>query len=230
MFFNWFRSKKCPNCNKQWSWDGYKCIRCGYIEKLSKKSPVLSSEIMDLFDPVTHSPQEIYCQKELIPENPGVYAWYFDTLFGNSFVSNTVPGFITIEIDSSHTREWFLLYIGIAGKREGRTLRDRIYGDHLNQNSAGSTLRQTLAALLWSEICLNPLKQLNGDNEKQKLNHWIFQHARVAWLKSDNPGKVEKLMIKEFGRYFHLNIQGNKNNPRRKELKQLRKNWRKAGK
>ncbi len=184
---------------------------------------------MDFFDPKTYNPQDLYYKKQLIPERPGVYAWYFDNHFGTYFVHNN-QSVIRIDLDSVPGKEWFLLYIGIAGKKKGRTLRDRIYGDHLNQNSTGSTLRHSLASLLWQEINLNPVMQLNGDNEKQKLNRWIFQHARVAWIENDNPEKIEKVMLKEFGNYLLFNIQDNKNNPYSKELQRLRKSWKKSGK
>jgi len=228
MVFNWLRkTTPCPNCDSQW--DGYRCIRCGYIKKLSRRKSGLLEQIMDLFDPVMHSPEEIYHKKHLIPEAPGVYAWYFDNHFGTYFTDNT-QSVITIALDSAPIKEWFLLYIGIAGKKRGRTLRDRIFGDHLNKNSAGSTLRQSLAALLWSEINLNPVMQLNGENEKQKMNRWLFQHARVSWIETSKAEKIEKSMLRNFGCNLRFNIKGNKSNPCRKELKRLRKSWRKAGK
>ncbi len=220
------KTTTCPNCYLQWSWDGYKCIHCGYIKKLAKRKQELLKQIMNLFDPQKHDPYELYHKKDLIPESPGIYAWYFDNHFGDYFIHRS-QSVITIELDSVHIRDWFLLYIGIAGEKRGRTLRDRIYGDHLNQNSAGSTLRQSLAALLWQEIDLNPAMQLNGENEKQKLNQWIFQHARIAWVDIYKPEIIEKLMLKEFGHLLRFNIKDNKENPYRKELKWLRENWRK---
>jgi len=227
MVLNWFRkTKPCPNCDSQW--DGYRCFHCGYIKKLAKRRSELLAQIMDLFDPVTHSPEEIYHKKHLIPEAPGVYAWYFDNHFGTYFTANT-PSPRQIVLDSAPIKEWFLLYIGIAGKKRGRTLRNRIV-DHLNQNSEGSTLRQSLAALLWQEIDLNPPMQLNGENEKQKLNRWIFQHARVSWVETSEAEKIEKLLLRNFGCNLRFNIKGNKSNPCRKELKRLRRIWRKAGK
>ena len=226
MVFNWFRkTTPCPNCNSQW--DGHRCFRCGYIKRLSRRKSRLL--IMDLFDPITHSPEEIYNRTQLIPETPGVYAWYFDNHFGTYFTANT-PSPRKIVLDSAANKDWYLLYIGIAGRKRGRTLRDRIFGEHLNQNSAGSTLRQSLAALLWQEINLTPAMQLNGENEKLKLNRWIFQHARVSWVETSEAEKIEKLMLRNFGCNLRFNIKGNKSNPCSKELKRLRKSWRKAGK
>ncbi|MGA1979067.1 MAG: GIY-YIG nuclease family protein [Sedimentisphaerales bacterium] len=217
--FNWFKkTKTCPNCHLDSGWDGHKCVHCGYIESLAKKKTELLTQVMDLFDPKIYNLQDIYYTKQLIPERLGVYAWYFDNLFDTYFAHNNQS---VIRIDP----KWFLLYIGIA---EYRTLRDRIHGDHLNQNSEGSTLRQSLAALLWKDIDLDASKQLNGENEKMKLNNWIFHHAVVAWTETDKPEVVENLMLHEFGHLLYLNIENNKKNPNRKILKQLRKLWRKG--
>ncbi|TKJ34654.1 MAG: hypothetical protein CEE38_17440 [Planctomycetes bacterium B3_Pla] len=227
MVFNWFRKTTlCPSCDSQW--DGNRCFRCGYIKKLSGRQSRLLEQIKAFFDPVTHSPEEIYNRNQLIPQAPGVYAWYFDNHFGTYFTVNT-PSPQKIVLDSAANRDWYLLYIGIAGKKRGRTLRDRI-GDHLNQNSEGSTLRQSLAALLGPEIKLNSAMQLNGENEKQKLNRWIFQHARVSWVRTSKAERIEELMIRNFGGNLRFNIKGNKSNTCRKELQRLRKSWRKAGK
>jgi hypothetical protein len=228
MFFGWFRKKttNCPNCKIKW--DGIKCIRCGYLIKLRKK-PELLTPIMDLFDPKDQSPQELYCEKELIPESTGVYAWYFDNNFGSYFTHKSQSD-IKFQLNSANVQNWYLLYVGVAGKKEGRTLRDRIYSEHLNQNSKGSTLRQTLASLLWKDIHLIPAMQLNGENEKQKLNNWMFQHARVSWTETTKPELIEELILKYFGCYLRFNIKDNKSNICRKEIARLRKCWRKAGK
>ena len=175
-------------------------------------------QIRNLFYPKIYEPYLLYREKQIIPERLGVYAWYFDNLFDTYFAHNNQS---VIRIDP----KWFLLYIGIA---KDRTLRDRIHGDHLNQNSEGSTLRQSLAALLWKDIDLDASKQLNGENEKMKLNNWIFHHAVVAWTETDKPEVVENLMLHEFGHLLYLNIENNKKNPNRKILKQLRKLWRKG--
>ncbi|HUW18895.1 MAG TPA: hypothetical protein VMW16_06295 [Sedimentisphaerales bacterium] len=230
--FNWFKkSKTCPNCHLDSSWDGHKCIRCGYIENLAKKKPALLAQVMDLFDPKTYNPQDLYYKKQLIPERPGVYAWYFDHYFSTLFHESPEPkvDFIELDIDRWGTKKWFLLYVGVAGEKKERTLRDRIFGDHLNKNSKGSTFRQTLAALLYDELGLDPKKQLKGEDEKSKLNKWIFKHSKVAWVETDNPEKVESIMFEEFGQFLYFNIKGNRKNRFRKKLEHLRKYWRKSG-
>ena len=182
---------------------------------------------MDFFDPKTYNPYDLFYKKQLIPKNPGVYAWYFDNHFDTYFDHNN-QSLINVVLDSVEGKKWFMLYIGIAGRKKGRTLRDRIYGEHLNQNSKGSTLRHSLAALLWSDIGLNASKQLNGMCEKTKLNNWIFCHAKVAWTETDEPEVIENLMLHKFGHLLPLNIDNNKNNPHQEILKKLRKSWKKG--
>jgi hypothetical protein len=216
---------------------------CGFIKRLEerkRKSFIMSlftantkgvlEQIMKLFDPKTYNPYDLYHQKQLIPEISGVYAWYFnyyfDTLFNWASTVNT--DFLKIDMEPKVSDGWYLLYIGIAGKKEGRTLRDRIYDEHLKQNSEGSTFRQTLAALLYEQLNLDPRKQLNGDLEEMKLNRWIFDHAKVAWIETDTPEKIEKIMLREYGQYLYFNLQDNRKNPSIKKLKLLRKAWRKG--
>jgi GIY-YIG catalytic domain-containing protein len=209
---------ECPNCKQEWSWDKYKCFNCGYITDLPEN---LLNCTMSLFNPNLQEPVKIYFDNKLIPKSPGIYAWYSDVYIGGS----GLPAQIRLGSNSNNNEDWCLFYIGIAGEKKGRTLRDRIYKEHLNQNSKGSTVRQSLAALLWQDIGLNPKKKLNGEEEKKKLNNWIFHHARVAWVVTENPVKLEKLMLREFGERLRLNIKNNKANPFLKDLKKLRKLW-----
>jgi len=176
-------------------------------------------------------PRLLYDNKNNIPDKPGVYGWYFDSylfdkLFDDASKADFAQNSIKIEIPwAAINKEYYLMYIGIAGKN-GRTLRERIYEDHLNQNSEGSTLRQSLAALLYDDIGLDPQKQLNGKEERTRLNCWIFEHARVAWRTIDAPEPVETEFIKRYGKVLPLNIEKNKYNPWGKKLEALRNDWR----
>lgn len=223
---------ECPKCSLSDYWmDGNKCIWCGYIHRLAVKDKNTCKLIQDLFKPTLYDPLQIFLGTQAVPTSPGFYGWFFDKSMvdilkkikpDNYFIE---PGGI-----SEPVRDWFLLYVGIAGKKKGRTLQDRIHGDHLKQNSKGSTLRQSLAALLWKRIGLEPKLQLNKWEEKVKLNHWMYENARVTWVNTDTPQKIEKVFLKEFGEYLPLNLQENKANPYAKELKRLRKVWRNGGK
>jgi hypothetical protein len=175
-------------------------------------------------------PMLLYTNKNNIPDKPGVYGWYFDSylfdkLFDDASKADFAQNAIKIEMPGVVSKEYYLMYIGITE----RTLRERIYNEHLNANSKASTFRQSLAALLYDDIGLDPRKQLNGKEEITRLNSWIFEHARVAWITIDNPEPVEIEFIKRYGKVLPLNIDDNDYNPWRKKLKALRKNWRAFG-
>jgi len=222
--------RECPKCSLSDYWDGAKCISCGYIHKLAAKDENTSKLIRALFQPSLYDPHRIFIGSERVPQSPGLYGWFFGKSLVNMLKKiKSDSYFIEPDGTSEPEKDWFLLYIGIAGKKKGRTLQDRIHGEHLNQNSKGSTLRQSLAALLWEIIRLDPRKQLNGLDEKAKLNLWMFENARVTWLNVEKPQKIEKIVLKEFGEYLPFNLQENKANPYRKEFMRLRKVWRKGG-
>ncbi len=226
-----FSSKKqaiseCPECFQSAYWDDDKCIWCGYIHNLVIKDENASKLIQALFQPSLYHPHNIFIGSKRVPQSPGLYGWFFGKSLVDILKGIKYKNLIRPVRTSKPERDWILLYIGIAGKKKGRTLQDRIHGEHLNQNSEGSTLRQSLAALLWKKINLDPKQQLNGVDEKSKLNLWMFENARVTWLNTENPQKIEKVFLKEFGEYLPLNLQDNKANPYRKEIKKLRKAWR----
>jgi len=219
----------CPKCCRYGKWDGIKCGRCGYDIQLAKINPQLSGQILYFRNPVLYEPEQIYQSKDLVPDEPGVYGWYYNYSFENLFDEVSKPLFVQNRITvSSDNKEYSLMYIGIAGKTEkNRSLRDRIYDDHLIQNSEGSTVRQSLAALLYDKIGLDPRKQLNGEEERTKLNSWIFRYAKVAWITCEDPESVETELFKIYGKILPLNLKGNeKTNPCYTKLSDLRKNWR----
>lgn len=222
----------CPNCTTKQYWIKDKCLRCGYVYKLSMKNDQISFFIQKLFKPILYDPQDIFIGVKSVPLMPGLYAWYFDKSLLEIFIDKKSKHYFIIPSNNlTHSvREWYLLYIGIAGKKNGRTLQDRIYTEHLNQNSKGSTLRQTLCAILWNKINLDPAQQLNTVDEKLKLTRWMFKNARVAWIEIEKPEKLENIMLDTFGECLPFNLKGNKANPYLKEIKRLRRVWRKGGK
>lgn len=157
-------------------------------------------------------------EPHIIPSEPGIYGWWFDGSFSHL-------------CDGTHARDGFhLLYVGIAPSappREGvksRTIRDRLL-NHCRGPLATSTLRRTLAALLKSEEQLaidrtaSGKSQMSGEDEA-KLTGWMTQHARITWLTTPQPWKVETELL-ESGPRLPLNIRGS-SDPYRTELRQLR--------
>jgi hypothetical protein len=221
----------CPVCCRRCELDKDKCEHCGYDMKLDR------TEIEQYFrNPVLYAPKRLYYEKNLIPNKPGVYGWYFCDLFENELFddeskANFIQDAIKIEVPQIPNEDYLLIYrlmyIGIAKEQ---TLRERIHDKHLNEDSEHSTLRQSLAALLGKKIGLNRRKQLKGEEEKDKLNSWIFDNAMVAWITLDNPKSVETKFIKQHGMILPLNLQENKEyNPCYKNLSAKRKKWRSLG-
>jgi hypothetical protein len=220
----------CPVCCRRGELDD-KCEHCGYDMKLDR------TEIEQYFiNPVLYAPKRLYDENNLIPNKPGVYGWYFCDLFENELFddeskTNFIRDAIKIEVPQIPNEDYLLvyrlMYIGIA---KDETLRNRIYKKHLKANSENSTLRKSLAALLYDKIGLDPQKQLNGEVEKNKLNSWIFENAKVAWITLDNPKSVETKFIEQHGKILPLNLQENEEyNPCYKNLSAKRQKWRSLG-
>lgn len=200
----------CPFCSRTGKWDGNRCEYCGYdmiLRQINFEQYFRNS--------VLYAPKQLFENKELIPDKPGVYGWYFCHLFDKLFVDDASKADFTnkaIKMDvpqisnENYSLKYLLMYIGIAGRTKGRTLRDRIYDEHLKQNTVGSTVRHSLAALLYDNISLDPRDQLCSKEEKDKLNAWIFDNARVAWLIYDDPEPIETEFIRLHGHILPLNV------------------------
>ena len=224
----------CPKCCRYGGWNGTHCHRCWYDIVLAKKNPAILNQVFKLLKPTFHPLEQLYNQKELIPDQPGFYAWFFNHYFQKLFSDNSSVFKTLYEIEDRQiaNKQWTLLYIGIAGKNQNRTLRYRIYDDHLKQNSDGSTLRQSLSAMLWEEIDLDPKKQLKTPEEKDKLNQWMYDNARVTWIESDAPESAEDIIIDHYGQYLPMNIEKNNNSVIKSvkdKLSSLRKEWKHGG-
>ena len=176
-----------------------------------------------------HFPRLLYDDNNNIPDKPGIYGWYFSYLFDKLFDDASKADFaqnaLKIETPQEPHKEYYLMYIGITEK----SLRNRIYDKHLYGNSEDSTLRQSLAALFYDDIRLDPRKQLTGEEERTRLNSWIFEYARVAWITIDAPKPVEREFIKRYGKVLPLNLENNDYNPWGDNLRALRKKWRAFG-
>lgn len=90
------------------------------------------------------------------------------------------------------------LYIGLA---ERQTLGARGLLMHL-KTTRMSTLRRSLAALLWKELDLLPGITDRGAGkfsiapaQEQHLTEWMLTNLRVTWVTHDSPGTVEKPII-----------------------------------
>ena len=119
-----------------------------------------------------YSPSQIQSGFIRLPDEPGIYGWYFDQLPPN------VP-----DVRYIKSNGWKLLYVGIA---EEQTLKKRVQGKHLKGSPTNSTVQQTLASLLWKDLMLVPLK--SGDvfkfskKDQAKLLNWISSLGRLRFI------------------------------------------------
>jgi hypothetical protein len=156
----------------------------------------------------------------LIPQEGGVYAWWF---------SKAPPG---VPIDGTAVHEGrSLLYVGIAprkpsaaGSVSSRNLRHRLL-THCRGPIASSTLRRTLAVLLAQDLGLSitratSLKLRMSAEHETRLTQWMNENARVVWLTCSAPWEVEDCLIQGTWR-LPLNIRGSFD-PYSKELSKLR--------
>lgn len=136
------------------------------------------------------NPHTVEAASAGLPSTPGLYTWW---LTDPSQLSR-VP--LTPRRDGLS-----LIYLGIAksGPNASSDLRSRVLGKHIRGSLGNSTLRCSLAALLWEEQNWKPLwpsdRVLLSPKENQKLSHWMAQNLRVAWLPHPEPWTIEERLI-----------------------------------
>jgi hypothetical protein len=155
----------------------------------------------------------------LIPQEGGVYAWWF----------SEAPPVVPIDDTAVHEGRW-LLYVGIAprkpsaaGSVSSRNLRHRLL-THCRGPIASSTLRRTLAVLLAQDLGLSltrstSLKLKMPPEHETRLTRWMNENAQVVWSTCPAPWEVEDHLIQ--GTRLPLNIRGS-TDPFAKELSKLR--------
>lgn len=171
-------------------------------------------------------PERLYRVAELrelptrIPQQGGVYAWWF----------SKAPPAVSIDNTAIHESRR-LLYVGIAprkpsaaGSVSGGTLRNRLL-NHCRGRLATSTLRRTLAVLLKCELglditCTSAGKLKMPPEQETRLTGWMDENARVVWVVYPEPWEIEDHLIQGTTR-LPLNIRGS-SDPFAKELSKLR--------
>lgn len=154
---------------------------------------------------------EIVADLKLIPDEGGIYGWWFDA---------ELPG-----IDSGQTLRLGnhrLLYIGIAprapahGRASKSTLRKRIRHHHLGRKIGSSTLRRTLAWLLRSQLGLEISRRHVGarcrdvmsTDQEYILTTWLQCHAALSVLTVGEAWRLERALIRSDDLKLPLNIVG----------------------
>lgn len=141
-----------------------------------------------------------------LPDNPGLYAWWIVD-------PELLPGVpLTPRTDGLS-----LIYVGIARSRpnSAQTLRSRVLGKHIRGVIGNSTLRRSLAALLWEDLGWQPYwandRAMLRHEHNQELKHWIEQNLRVAWLAYAEPWTVERSILE--GMHPPLNVNSSQKHP-----------------
>lgn len=119
----------------------------------------------------------------------GLYAWWDLT---GSLAPHFPVGFPRVDAGRP-------LYIGLA---ERQSLGDRGLLMHL-KSTRMSTLRRSLAALLWEELDLLPGVIDKGAGkftvapaQEQQLTGWMLANLRVTWVTHHDPGTVEEQIVR----------------------------------
>jgi hypothetical protein len=173
-----------------------------------------------LYDSRLYSRLEVNTRPYPIPPKAGFYAWFFKN------IPESIPAENCFERDG-----FVLLYLGISPSSEtsSANLVKRIRSQHMNGNAAGSTLRFSLASILGDSMNMPLIKKGSriflGENE-EKLNEWLDENARVAFVECEEPWLYESSLIKQLD--LPMNIEHNKQHLFYASMKKIRSDARKA--
>ena len=102
----------------------------------------------------------------------------------------------------------------------GRTdsLYRRIRKKHIEGDASQSTLRKSVGCLLQAVLGIRlrstgtrNTETTFGKDGEAKLTKWLHDHARVVWMKHQEPEKAEKELIDRLS--LPLNLEGNERHP-----------------
>lgn len=146
-------------------------------------------------------PDEVFSLKDLqknptlCPSRPGVYGWYFDEPPPYVPKNGCTP--VKTGFWPFRTTLW-LLYIGQADKLKDRIMKYHIGGGHYAQGTM-SSLRLSLGCLLSDRFGLKLYYPPESFGEKdKKLNKWLEEHARIAWIETQYLDAMELGAIEKY--------------------------------
>lgn len=141
-----------------------------------------------------------------LPAKPGLYAWW--TMKGS------IPGVPPCPHPTEQDLD--LLYVGISPKNERSkgTIRSRVMSQHIGSYIGSSTLRKTLASLLFENMGWEPVmrgRPLLTPSDNHALSRWQHEHLKLTCAVHPKPWLIEAEVI----RILHppLNLAGNKSHP-----------------
>ena len=162
-----------------------------------------------------------------IPDEPGIYLWWA--------MAEAVPH----ASGRRHPTEGALraFYVGISPARRGtrQRLRGRVIGNHIRGNTAASTFRFALAALLREtrgyQACLSidargRRKYVLPREQDEDLRAWQQAYLRLTWATCEHPWELEEAIIARF--QPPLNSADNAAHPFSSTLAEARRRYREA--
>lgn len=148
----------------------------------------------------------------------GIYTWWLIN-------PDVLPAAPATPYPDSHAG---LLYLGIgpASASSRRTLRQR-FRDHATGDPGRSTLRCSLASLLWRSHGWTPIwtdRATLSASDNAQLTEWMRENLRVRWVEAPHPWQVEPELVNLATP--PLNIDHNRSHPFYAELRQARSTFR----
>jgi len=193
----------------------------GITKKLVQQCGHLQSyeEIVELLTNPTKlwSRSEVLSKPCPVPQEPGIYAWYF----------KEIPPKAPVE-KCKVVQGLTLLYVGISPRNEdsGENLKKRIR-THYKDDAEFSTLRRSLGCLLREQLDIR-LQSIGISGQiihfadgEETLSEWMQKNAFVTWVMQEEPWTFEKQIIKQLN--LPLNLKRNEDHPFHPILSSIRK-------
>lgn len=155
--------------------------------------------------------------KDDLPAASGLYAWWLP--------HGVLPALQRDDAEArSVDKDLLLLYVGISSD-----LRQRLWQNHINGNTRGSTLRRTLASLvgpgdLGTPGAATPEILLWTAESEVALTQWIKAHLSLTWAVHPMPKAVEADVIARMKP--PCNLDHNSSHPNYASLFAARTTWR----
>ena len=152
-----------------------------------------------------------------LPAASGLYAWWLPP--------DVLPALQRDEAEARSVRkDMLLLYVGISSD-----LRQRLWQNHINGNTRGSTLRRTLASLVGpSDLVTTGASSsemlLWTAESEMALTRWIRAHLSLTWAVHPMPKAVEADVIARMKP--PCNLDHNSGHPNYASLSAARTTWR----
>lgn len=182
------------------------------------------SEVKRVVRELTAAPRSLEeaTSKNGLPTEPGLYSWWARR--------GSIPGVPSYPHPMVPSLD--LYYVGLApsSARSAARIRSRVIGNHIRGNTGGSTLKLSLASLLFETKGWEPVargkKALLKPEDNQELTRWQHQHLQLCWATHPEPWTIEREVIQRL--QPPLNVEGNRGHPFAPTVIAARKHFKEA--